>query len=73
MHKIMQENIEQPLGKLTIHGKKWHLEKSLKYKGIVELCVWGAWWPLGHLHGNFWIIYDRLTICLRNTQTSNQN
>jgi hypothetical protein len=39
MHKIMQENIEQPLGKLTIHGKKRHLEKSLKYKGIVELCV----------------------------------
>ncbi len=35
----MQENTRQPPSKLTIDGRKKYLEKSLKYKGTIELCA----------------------------------
>jgi hypothetical protein len=38
----MQENTKWPLGKLTIDGKIWYSEKSLKDKGTTKLCAWGA-------------------------------
>jgi hypothetical protein len=35
----MQENIGWPPSDLTIDARKQYSKKSLKYKGIVELCA----------------------------------
>jgi hypothetical protein len=50
MDNNMSKNTKWPLGELIIDGRKQYSRKSLKYKGIVELCACDTWWPLGHLH-----------------------
>jgi hypothetical protein len=39
MDNSMQKNNRQPPSELTIDGKKRYSKKSLKYKGIIELCA----------------------------------